>query len=395
MSSQSAQPGIAEDTGTFLRAWDKEETVARYCKFDRRDKFREFVLSGRVLMYYLYAFSEKVPGMNGVRQRDVLAYIRDHERNLQSREVEAFMNDPVPRMAYAVVLMESKIRSAFAEGCVTKVNESWVIEDLRKKTGKTVCFPPARRRGVPSPDLGPFTELNEGKLEAYNRCFNLLMYVNASLGDHWDLQFGRVDLDSKWNIIPDTEAPKWMRPRASALLPNINLTPTHPDPSGASQHQIPQEPTSPTKPISTTNPPPLPPPQQTQQTPPEPSQPLLPIHVTVTWIPTAKAPWAKSLLQTLQHRNLAITDLTTTHTIKIHATETAEEVRDHIRAKFDMEDKLHAQIRTLVALPAYIDVMKEEWEVVRDMLWADEGARVRRWRMTLREVEAGEDIWEV
>ena len=61
-----------------------EGQVGFYAMFGRRDEFRKFVMSSPVPNGYTNAYTDR--GTIQVRQRDVLEYIRDQEKEMKSEE---------------------------------------------------------------------------------------------------------------------------------------------------------------------------------------------------------------------------------------------------------------------------------------------------------------------
>ena len=72
------------DPKSFVQLHKGEGQVGSYVMFGRRDEFRKFILSSLVLNGYNNAYTDR--GAIQVRQRDVLEYIRDREKEMKSKE---------------------------------------------------------------------------------------------------------------------------------------------------------------------------------------------------------------------------------------------------------------------------------------------------------------------
>jgi SNF2 family DNA or RNA helicase len=113
--------------------------------------------------------------------------------------------------------------------------------------------------------------------------------------------------------------------------------------------------------------------------------------IIVTWQAESKASYARELWKDLDDNGL--TDgLPLTTKITICPTATDAEVRDLIRAKFNLPD-LSAQIKTLTLLPSMTNFMEADWTSIQQELWEDKETETSL-RMTLRKADDGEEVWE-
>ncbi|CAI6331106.1 unnamed protein product [Periconia digitata] len=115
-------------------------------------------------------------------------------------------------------------------------------------------------------------------------------------------------------------------------------------------------------------------------------------EITINWALDSHVPWARELKQLLENHGM-LTTLTTTKRVKIRFADTVEEVRDRIRKAFGMED-LKAQIKTLLVVPARIEMTGDEWNKAHAALW-EGGSEAAAIRMTLRKRAEDEELYEI
>jgi hypothetical protein len=78
-----------------------------------------------------------------------------------------------------------------------------------------------------APKLGPFLDLGEDDLEAYDRVYFILRYLKYSTQSPWTNRFG----SNKWDrqvMVDESHVPHWMRPKATpseATAPDVPMKP--------------------------------------------------------------------------------------------------------------------------------------------------------------------------
>jgi hypothetical protein len=348
------KPGVLGNTKSFVQLWKREGQAAAYALYDRRDHFRRFTMSTIVVSTYIQAYTGR--GTAQVRQSHVLAYIHDHEDEMES-DAEPITRYPeqndhihhVQRVALAIVQMRRRLQKLISEGSlISQAEQDETAQRFEKLTGKPV--PNVDVEQVKISDFGHYSDRGECELEAYNRCFNALMYVNYSLSaSNWPARFGSIKWDEAVAITTEN-VPDWMKQHERTKK-------TSPDQLNdiAAQKDLRQ-----------------------------------PKEITVTWAADSKAPWARELWKGLEDEGL-IEGLEFTTKITISSTSTDAEIRDLIREKFNMPD-LKAQIKTLTLLPSLTCFMQAEWTTIQQEFWDDKAETSLR--MTLRKAEDGEIVWE-
>jgi hypothetical protein len=349
-------PGDSNKLKSFVNLAKKEGEVGAYLRYARRDEFRTYAMSAWVLEAYIAAFTD--PGRQ-VRQGDVLGYIRDQQEEMGSDEDPCtrypLQEDGIhamQRMALAICQLYRRTQKTVFDGSrYTQKAQNRLAARFKKLTNRTP--PTVQVEEVVLKDLGPHTSHGEGELEAFNRCFNVIMYVSFSLNSStWGTRFASQKWAEKTEFSSQV-VPHWMRQRDGTAK-----SAPAPDQSSSSPDIRAIKPTR---------------------------------QVEVVWKHKAKTPWATDLMAHLVDEDLAY-DLVLTTKIDIRATATAAEVRDLIRAKFKMGE-LGAQIKTLQALPSMVNIMEDEWSSVQEAIWADESSETV-FQMTLRRKEEAEEVWE-
>jgi hypothetical protein len=208
------EPGTSKDPKTFVQLWKREGQLAAYALYNRRDEFRRFAMSAWVLRPYVQAFTGR---SKQVRQDHVLAYIGDQKDEMQSEA------DPIVRyaeqndgihgmqcMALAIAQMRRRLQNPVSEEYkISQEDQDDVSHRFKELTGRVV--PAVDVSKVTTTDFGPYPDRGECELEAYNRCFNMLMYVNYSLSaSTWPSRFDSL----KWDegaLITTADLPNWMQ----------------------------------------------------------------------------------------------------------------------------------------------------------------------------------------
>jgi hypothetical protein len=67
------------------------------------------------------------------------------------------------------------------------------------------------------PNLGPFYDLKEHDLEAYNRTYSIIRYLGFSVQSPWGARFGSSSWD-KEVALEESHVPHWMRPRTAPYI---------------------------------------------------------------------------------------------------------------------------------------------------------------------------------
>jgi hypothetical protein len=78
-----------------------------------------------------------------------------------------------------------------------------------------------------APKLGPFLDLKEDDLEAYNRVYCILRYLTYSTQSPWEKRFGSDEWDRQV-VVGDSHVPHWMRPNATRSVgtaPDVPMKP--------------------------------------------------------------------------------------------------------------------------------------------------------------------------
>ncbi|KAH8730763.1 hypothetical protein GQ44DRAFT_723010 [Phaeosphaeriaceae sp. PMI808] len=358
-SSENAklEPGKMDDFRSFVKLWKREGQMAAYARYSQREEFRRFAMSRWVLPYYVSAFTDH-ENIN-VRPEKVLGYIADlpKEMELDEDPITKFPSQDdglhtAPRMALAVTQMYRGLQKlAFGGGQELQQEQDSASQAFEKLTGQK---PPAIDVSrVVINDFGPFPSFGEGKLEAYNRCLNVLMYVNYSIsGSVWKSRY-----NGNWDqptLISLNDVPHWMDKRKNTENKKC------PAPDQGNKDKV-ERPLKPTR------------------------------EVKVTWLQHHRHKSARELWDYLVEEGLDFCQ-TFSFTVKVRPHTTAAEFRDEIRGKFEMAS-ISAQILTLNLTPVGINVMKEKWSDVQEALWSDEKGE-NSFVMTLRKAEDDEVLLE-
>lgn len=234
------------------------------------------------------------------------------------------------------------------EGLYTQADQDKAVEEFKAITGKPL--PVIDITKVQVNDFSPFLDKGETTLEPYNRCLNLLMYLHWSINTaNWLKEFGSKQWGQECTFSKN-DVPHWMRPKTATGGPGV--APDQATPSLSADAS------------------------------------MSPKEIRIVWNHSAKVDYAEELweevgedLSLIYERNMVF-----------HSTATGAEIRDQIRAAFNMDVK-GAQIKTLMLLPERVDVIKTTWKHSQEELWAADTAKTSL-SMTLRKTEEGEGVWE-
>jgi hypothetical protein len=348
------QPGRAEDPMTFVQLHTTEGLVSIYTDYSRRDEFRKFAMSAWVLEPHVQAFTDRRQWQ--MRRDRVLPYIQRNVREMKSDE-KPIIKYPLrsdglhvtQRTALAIVQMHRRLQDLGSnQPHYSQEDQDAAATQFQQLTGKTP--PRVDISSIKLKNFGPHTTFGEGPMEPFNRCLNVLMYVNFSLRfDHWKAKFE----SKKWDqpvIFTTGELPHWMCKREDRRI--MHQAPTSSTRWGLSSPSF---------------------------------------QVTVVWEINSifQIRYAPELWQHIQNER-RISDPVRTATVDLEPTTSAAEFHDKIRIQFSMA-LIGAQIATLHMRPTLVDMLDAEWSTVRDALRSFPNPSVC---MALRKTEAGENIWE-
>jgi hypothetical protein len=181
-SGPPLEPGNRNKTSTFLpQGWQLEGQCAAYLGFTQIQHLRMFAISPIVLDAFVEGHGDLTPAKHS-KVLEILRDCRDFDDIM-----EATSNAP---------------RLDFKEPLVF-------------------------------PKLGPFLDLKEDDLEAYNRAYFPLRYLTYSTQSPWEKRFGTDEWDRRV-MVDDSLIPHWMRPKTT--------------PSEATALDVPMKPVGPTAP---------------------------------------------------------------------------------------------------------------------------------------------------
>ena len=176
--------------------------------------------------------------------------------------------------------------------------------------------------------FGPYIKYGESDLEPYSRAFNVILCLSWSLSPKvWSKRFENAKWDEEVRF-STAHVPHWMRERDGT-----KGTAKAPDQA------------------TNTSEPPKPNPE-----------------VLVSWKMTSPLPKQRELTEWLTETGL-LDNIPSELPITIRPTATRAEVRDIIRAKFQL-DLNQGQIATLQVKSSLSNIMKQDWSAVQKELWS-------------------------
>jgi len=343
------------DPKTFVQLHKGEGQVGSYAMFGRRDEFRKFALSSLVLNAYTNSYTGRRAIQ--VRQRDVIEYIRDEEEKMKSEacpiDVYPEQSDDIhalQRTALACAQLCRQVeRAASGQWPFDQEQEKKIVSAFTALTGKKV--PVFDRSDVSVKSFGPYVKYGESDLEPYSRAFNVIMYLSWSMSSKvWSTRFENAKWDEEVRF-STAHVPHWMRERDGT-----KRTARAPDQAAATTE------------------------------PPKPN-----VEVQVSWKMTSLLPEQQELTEWLSETGL-IDQIRPELPITIRPTATVAEVRDIIRAKFQL-DQNQAQIATLQLKSSLSNIMQQAWSGVQKELWSGSDPKPV-FTMTCYKRDDGETLWE-
>jgi hypothetical protein len=222
------KPGIETDTRSFreLKFWERPSELTAYCNFTNIFELRRFAVSPYTLRFY-----NNLATTGKSKRTTVLELLRDCEQELLSDKDpislypdEADSSHADQRWALSISQMYRTIQKALSKEAVLTQAELDAAH-LRFETIKSRNLLTLNIEDVEIPDLGPFEANGECKLEAYNRCYNLLRYVGFSSNDStWPMCHGSARWEDS-HLITSSYMPHWMKPANQ----EVSMTPQAPD----------------------------------------------------------------------------------------------------------------------------------------------------------------------
>ena len=269
-----------------------------------------------------------------MRQRDAIEYIRDQEKEMKSEEspIDVYPKQSdnihaVQRTALACAQLYRQVeRAASGQWPFDQEQEKKAVSAFEALAGRQASA--FDRSDVSVKSFGPYLKYGESDLEPYSRAFNVIMYLSWSLSPKvWSKRFENAKWDEEVRF-STAHVPHWMRERDGTKKPA----------------KAPDQATN-------TSEPPKPNPE-----------------VLVSWKMTSLFPKQRELTEWLTEIGL-VDNIPSELPITVRPTATRAEVRDIIRAKFQLNQN-QAQIATLQVKSSLSNIMKQDWSAVQKELWS-------------------------
>ncbi|KAF2866856.1 hypothetical protein BDV95DRAFT_598392 [Massariosphaeria phaeospora] len=195
------KPGEELSTKSFIKVWEQEGKCAAYLGYTDLSGLRRFAMSPYVLQLVNIMVDEY-----RFRSHEALDCLRDHQDELRSEKdpleaypVEEGKTHSRRRIALCLAQMYRTIEKGRSSSDGLSQDDVAAAQSVFQRQ-KGLVPPTIDINAVILPKLGPFTDLGECQLEAYNRCIHALMG-----------RFGSSNWDGKC-VIDSSHIPTWMKP---------------------------------------------------------------------------------------------------------------------------------------------------------------------------------------
>jgi hypothetical protein len=231
-SGPPLEPGNRRKPNTFLpQGWQAEGQCAAYLGFTQTQHLRMFAISPIVLDAFVKGHGD----LNHAKQSKVLELLRDCPDAMASEE-EPHTKYPwsekgfaIWRVALIVAQLRRKIQNTYSTSYTPSESDiERSCRDLDNTIEGTINVPRLDfKEPLVFPKLGPFLDLEEDDLEAYNRVYLILRYLKYSTQSPWEHRFGSYKWDRQV-VVDDSHVPHWMRPKATPSEATAPDVPTKP-----------------------------------------------------------------------------------------------------------------------------------------------------------------------
>ncbi|KAJ5574153.1 uncharacterized protein N7459_008580 [Penicillium hispanicum] len=213
-----------------LNCENKEKTLAGYLGFSTTGELQQLAVSWPVQKAVIQA--SKI--WSSISRPTILNIVSEDEDNI-SKQTSMVQWDPHPEddkstasnkrcFMFSWILLQLEKDLDIYVATTPEENRSYAVqyqaeflECLRsaKTKGPTTNFMLPSHIGCPVPQLGPFPEMGEGRLEKLNCCLELMKYVHsiASTTNFWQVRMSTITgIHSKEKVAKFL--PGWMQPKA-------------------------------------------------------------------------------------------------------------------------------------------------------------------------------------
>jgi hypothetical protein len=230
------EPGRSANSKSYLkRNWQREGQCAAYLGFHHIQDLRKFALTSMVIRAYLKGQEDFI----AIKQERILEVLRDCPIETASEE-DPLIKYPAHDKDKDMSMLRGALIVAQLRRAIEKAYSTQLV--LTKKEIEECCSEFDQRSGpsksniprinhtstqIKLPNLGPFHDLKENDLEAYNRTYSIIRYLGFSLQAPWRTRFGSSSWDKEVALV-ESHVPHWMRPRTTpfiAAAPNAPKVP--------------------------------------------------------------------------------------------------------------------------------------------------------------------------